>query len=218
MLCCVVVDERPVKRAECQLNNLIKNPCADVSVFERNLLSGCEKNLFEIGVVNFRHGRRRRATHVAESQRDLAQIAVTRDDHRAQQLFATRWTFGIISLRELEPPDDESSATHRDPLRCSAGSPTASAEHREEDPRKTYMDTAADHIFHSESASQALLNAMKQLAEASQRSLKELEGITLGSAFDLAVETHGADLPEFWVIWNEWNLALEEPPGEMGDL
>lgn len=80
------------------------------------------------------------------------------------------------------------------------------------------MDSAADHIFHSQSASQALLKAMRELAEASERSLKDLEGITLGAAFDLAVETHGDELPQFWVIWNEWNLALEEPPAEMGDL
>lgn len=80
------------------------------------------------------------------------------------------------------------------------------------------MDTAADHIFHSQSASLALQKAMCELSEASGRALKDLEGITLGTAFDLAVETHGDELPQFWVIWNEWNLSLEEPPAEMGDL
>jgi hypothetical protein len=199
------------------LNKLLKNPCADVSVFERNLLPDREKNLFEKSVVNFRLGRRRRATHVAEPQRDLGRIVVTRAGNRAQQHFATGWSFGIISLWELERPTARASpriVIHYNALR----SPPTAAEHGEEDPREIQMDTAADHVFHSESASQALLNAMKQLAEASQRSLKELEGITLGAAFDLAVETYGADLPEFWVIWNEWNLALEEPPAEMGDL
>ena len=80
------------------------------------------------------------------------------------------------------------------------------------------MDTAADHVFHSQSASQALLMAMRELAEAADRALNDLEGITLGAAFDLAVETHGDELPQFWLIWNEWNLALEDPPAEMGDL
>ena len=80
------------------------------------------------------------------------------------------------------------------------------------------MDTAADHIFHSQSASQALLKAMRELAEATGRGAKDLEGIAMGAAFDLAVETHGDELPEFWVIWNEWNLSLEDPPAEMGDL
>ncbi len=80
------------------------------------------------------------------------------------------------------------------------------------------MDTAADHTFHSQSASLALQKAMRELAEASGRDLKGLEGITLGAAFDLAVETHGDKLPDFWVIWNEWNLSLEDPPAEMGDL
>lgn len=79
-------------------------------------------------------------------------------------------------------------------------------------------DSAADHIFHSQSASQALLKAMRELAEARQSPLKEFEGITLGAAFDLAVETYGDDLPPFWVIWNDWSLALEAPPAEMGDL
>lgn len=80
------------------------------------------------------------------------------------------------------------------------------------------MDSAADHIFHSQSASQALLKAMRELAAVRGRTLKDLEGITLGAAFDLAVETHGDELPQFWVIWNEWNLALDEPPADMGDL
>ena len=80
------------------------------------------------------------------------------------------------------------------------------------------MDSAADHIFHANSASQALLIAMRELAETTHRTLKDFEGITLGAAFDLAVETHGDDLPQFWVIWNEWNLSHEEPPAEMGDL
>ena len=81
------------------------------------------------------------------------------------------------------------------------------------------MDTAADHIFHVNSASQALLAAMRELSEANGQTLKQLEGITLGAAFQMAVETHGEDqLPEFWRIWNEWNIALEEPPAEMGDL
>ncbi len=80
------------------------------------------------------------------------------------------------------------------------------------------MDSAADHIFHSNSASQALLKAMKELGEATGRTVKDLEGITLGAAFDIAVETHGDQLPEFWHIWSEWSLALDEPPAEMGDL
>ena len=80
------------------------------------------------------------------------------------------------------------------------------------------MDSAADHIFHSQSASQALQKAMRELAEATDRALKDLEGITLGAAFDLAVETHGDELPQFWVIWNEWNLSFDEPAAEMGDL
>lgn len=80
------------------------------------------------------------------------------------------------------------------------------------------MDSAGDHIFHFHSASMALQKAMRELSVATGRELKEFEGITLGAAFDLAVATHGDKLPDFWVVWNDWNLALEEPPAEMGDL
>ena len=81
------------------------------------------------------------------------------------------------------------------------------------------MDTAADHIFHSQSASQALLAAMRALADASQQSFKSMEGITLGAAYELAVNVFGHDdLPEFWRIWMEWNISLEDPPAEMGDM
>ena len=80
------------------------------------------------------------------------------------------------------------------------------------------MDSAADHVFHSQSASQALLKAMRALADATGRTAKEMEGMTLGTAFDLAVETHGDELPDFWVVWNDWNLSLDDPPAEMGDL
>ena len=80
------------------------------------------------------------------------------------------------------------------------------------------MDSAADHIFHMNSASQALLSAMRELAESTGRTIKDLEGITLGAAFDMAVETHGAELPDFWRVWNEWCIALDEPPPEMGEL
>ena len=79
-------------------------------------------------------------------------------------------------------------------------------------------DSAADHIFHSNSASQALLKAMKELAEVTGRTIKDLEGIKMGAAFDIAVETHGDGLPDFWRVWSEWALALDEPPAEMGDL
>ncbi len=81
------------------------------------------------------------------------------------------------------------------------------------------MDTAADHIFHANSASQALLAAMRELSEANGQTLKQFEGITLGAAFQMAFEAHGENqLPDFWRIWNEWNISLEEPPAEMGDL
>ena len=81
------------------------------------------------------------------------------------------------------------------------------------------MDSPADHIFHWNSASMALKQAMSELADTTGRSLKGLEGITLGAAYEMVHDFFGEEnLPDFWKIWMEWNIALEEPPAEMGDL
>lgn len=80
-------------------------------------------------------------------------------------------------------------------------------------------DSPADHIYHINSASQALKQAMQDLAETTGRSVKDLEGITMGAAFEMVSDFFGEEnLPEFWRIWQEWNIALDEPPAEMGDL
>ncbi|HUY32386.1 MAG TPA: hypothetical protein VMV69_06365 [Pirellulales bacterium] len=43
-----------------------------------------------------------------------------------------------------------------------------------------------------------------------------MEQMTLGEIVELARETYGDRLPEFWRIWNDWNQpGLEQP---MGDL
>jgi hypothetical protein len=39
----------------------------------------------------------------------------------------------------------------------------------------------------------------------------------MGDAFNLAVQTWGEDLPDFWKVWNSWNTASDEPK-PWGDL
>ncbi len=79
------------------------------------------------------------------------------------------------------------------------------------------MDSAADHEFNPRSASTALKAAIKDLAEKTGRTEADFAGIRMGDAYELAVESFGADLPEFWTIWNGWNTAPDDP-APWGDL
>ena len=79
------------------------------------------------------------------------------------------------------------------------------------------MDSAADHLFDPKSASLALKKAVAELAEVAHRPVTELVGERLGDLFELAVETHGDQLPDFWKVWNSWNQA-SDTPAPWGDL
>jgi hypothetical protein len=79
------------------------------------------------------------------------------------------------------------------------------------------MGEAASHIYSRKTASRALLKAMDELGLQADKSSEELEGITLGQAYELAVAVYGENLPDFWRIWNEWNEA-DDNPAPMGDL
>jgi hypothetical protein len=70
--------------------------------------------------------------------------------------------------------------------------------------------------FESATAPRPLLQAMAALAQQSGRTLAQLEGITLGEAFDLAVATYADALPEYWRVWADWQR--DRPPQPMGDL
>jgi hypothetical protein len=79
------------------------------------------------------------------------------------------------------------------------------------------MGEAAEHLFNRKSAAPALINAMRDLAARSGRTLDSMDQMRLGDAYDLAVATYGGQLPEYWQIWNDWNTAPDEPR-PMGDL
>jgi hypothetical protein len=73
------------------------------------------------------------------------------------------------------------------------------------------MDSTADHQFNPKTASPALKKAIVELAAKTGRDEAEFVGIRMGDAYDLAVGAFGADLPDFWKVWNSWNTASDEP-------
>jgi hypothetical protein len=79
------------------------------------------------------------------------------------------------------------------------------------------MGEAAEHLFNRKSAAPVLIQAMQDLAERSGRRLEEMDQMRLGDAYDLAVSVYGENLPEYWKIWNSWNV-LPDTPAPMGDL
>lgn len=76
---------------------------------------------------------------------------------------------------------------------------------------------AAEHQFNPKSAAPALVRAMQDLARQSGRRIEEMDQMRLGDAYQLAVEVYGDNLPEYWSVWNSWNI-LPDTPQPMGDL
>lgn len=80
------------------------------------------------------------------------------------------------------------------------------------------MDSAGDHIFNPKSASQALRTAVAELAARSGQTEADYSGMRMADLYDTAVTVFGeAQLPSFWVVWNGWNTADDEP-AFWGDL
>lgn len=79
------------------------------------------------------------------------------------------------------------------------------------------MDSAADHEYNPRNAAPALVTAMRELAEKSNRAESEFTGMRLGDAYRLAADVYGSDLPEFWRVWNSWNQTSDSP-ASWGDL
>jgi hypothetical protein len=79
------------------------------------------------------------------------------------------------------------------------------------------MGEAAEHQFNRKSAAPALIAAMQDLAQRSGRRIEDLDQMRLGDAYNLAVTLYGENLPEYWVVWNSWNV-LPDTPAPMGDL
>ena len=77
-------------------------------------------------------------------------------------------------------------------------------------------DNLHDERFFADKAPLALRRSVEQLAQDSQRSLSEMEGLKLGDIFALACSTYGDQLPEFWRVWKDWQE--NDQVQDMGDL
>jgi hypothetical protein len=75
-----------------------------------------------------------------------------------------------------------------------------------------------EHRYNPRTAAPALKAAIADLARMSARPLPDFNGITLSDAYDLAVQSYGDELPQYWRIWQSWNIASADPPADMGDL
>lgn len=73
-----------------------------------------------------------------------------------------------------------------------------------------------DRFDRNEAHGTPLLAAVNEICLRLDKSLDEMERLTLGEVFDLAVQVHGHPLPEFWHVWADWNLPNQEQP--TGDL
>ena len=82
----------------------------------------------------------------------------------------------------------------------------------------TQADSSSDELFNRRDAANttALLAALDDLCQITSQTLDDLERFSMREIYDLAADTYGQQLPEFWRIWHEWNLPGQFQP--MGDL
>ncbi len=73
-----------------------------------------------------------------------------------------------------------------------------------------------EETFDHRSAPTPLFDAVTALCQDSGRTIEEMEKCTLPQIADLATETYGERLPEFWRIWLDWHRPA--PPAPMGEL
>jgi len=77
-------------------------------------------------------------------------------------------------------------------------------------------DSLHDERYFADKAPFALRQAVEQLAQDSEHSLSQLEGMKLGDVFALACATYGDSLPEFWRVWKDWHE--NDQVQDMGEL
>ena len=78
------------------------------------------------------------------------------------------------------------------------------------------LDDSQNERFHRRGVGRPFLEAAVTLAEQTGKSLDDLEQMTLGDIFNLAVAVHGEQLPEFWQTWLDWHTP--QPIQPLGDL
>jgi len=70
--------------------------------------------------------------------------------------------------------------------------------------------------FDSRRAPKPQLLAVTELAEKLGRELTQMDTLTMGEIVELAKQTYGKKLPDYWQVWLDWSQNNDRP--EMGDL
>ena len=60
-----------------------------------------------------------------------------------------------------------------------------------------------------------LLEAVESLCLKTDHTIDEMERLSMGQVYQLAVEQYGDELSDFWKNWATWNTDQSQP---MGDL
>ena len=69
-----------------------------------------------------------------------------------------------------------------------------------------------DRFDRHEARGTPLLAAVDDLCLRLNKSLDDMERLTMGEVFELVQSVHGQNLPDFWRIWADWNLPNQEQP------
>ena len=59
--------------------------------------------------------------------------------------------------------------------------------------------------FDRNDVAQVMLSEVREVCQRTDRTLEEMEQLTLGEVYQLAVVAYGNALPEFWRNWHSWN-------------
>jgi hypothetical protein len=70
--------------------------------------------------------------------------------------------------------------------------------------------------FDRNDVTQVMLSEVRELCQRTDRTLDDMEALTFGEVYDIAIAAYGRALPEFWRNWNSWNSNWGT--GQPGDL
>jgi len=77
-------------------------------------------------------------------------------------------------------------------------------------------DSIQDMPFQRRSAPEVLRAAVEQLCQKRGMLIEELEQTPLGQIAEMARETYGAEMPEYWRVWHDWHdHGHPQPMGEL---
>jgi hypothetical protein len=69
--------------------------------------------------------------------------------------------------------------------------------------------------FDRNDVTQVMLSEVREICQRSDRTLDDMEQLTMGEIYQLAAATYGGALPEFWRNWHSWHSSWGT--GQPGD-